>query len=92
MTHSDEPQAVVPIVAAAAMLTTGAAAHHALLGVACALVVFLGLWLRRQPGRRRIGSALFLAGALVFATGMLFGTGYSLGKDMAIRDVAPAHG
>lgn len=92
MTHSDEQQAVVPIVVAAAMLTTGAAAHHALLGVACALVVFLGLWLRRQPGRRRIGSALFLCGALAFGIGMLLGTGYSLGKGMATRDAALTHG
>lgn len=92
MTHSNEPQAVVPIVVAAGMLTTGAAAHHALLGFACALVVFLGLWLRQQPGRRGIGSALFLFGALAFGTGLLLGTGYGLGSDMAVRDAAHTHG
>ena len=84
-THQDK---ALPALAACCLLVAGAASGHALLGFVCAAAVFAGLHIRQLPGKRFIGNALFLVGALGFSLGLFFTTGYSAGKDMALRDAA----
>lgn len=88
MSNPNEQNEALPVIGAAGLLLAGAASHHALLGVVCAAIVFLGLLLRTRPGRRLLGNLLSLSGAVLFCSALLFGTGYSLGKDMAARDTS----
>ena len=88
MSNAKGYNAALPLMGASGLLLAGAASHHVLLGAVCAAVVFLGLLLRDQPGRRALGRLLILAGGIGFCLMLLFGTGASLGRDMAARDAA----
>ncbi|WEN15449.1 hypothetical protein PY254_01875 [Rhodanobacter sp. AS-Z3] len=82
----------VPALVAGSIIVGGVTAGHFLIGICFAAVAFLGLALRAQPRTRIVGSLLFLAVVLGFASAILFTTGLSLGKNMAIRDAAHAQG
>lgn len=75
-----------PTIAGLCLLVAGVGSGHAVLGIACRLAVAAGLRMRQDTRRRMPGTALFLAGAVVFAAGLLFTTGNEAGKDMAARD------
>jgi hypothetical protein len=80
MPQSTHQNKALPALAACCLLMAGAASGHTLLGVVCAAAVFAGLYIRQLPGKRLIGNALFLVGALGFSLGLFLTTGYLQAK------------
>lgn len=65
---------------------TGVAAFQTLLVFPGAVMLLMGLALRRHPGRRSIGNSLCLVGAASIAAALIFAAGYRVGTDLADLD------